>query len=241
MAERKSGFHIIAIDCCEHLIATFRQVSSRSLANVTSTVNHSLNINGKDIDLIVVGVSKYPVRRLFMSQLRRIYPHVPILILRRNEGADHGEEQIHGDLVLSDRAYKNDLEVVQALREILPVASCTHLHRGDTYEIVRKVITILAKRHSDPKLSLNAVATELKMPPKRLSHVLNRQVGISFRHLLCHTRIEEAKQMLASKSFSVKEVAAKSGFSDSHYFSRSFKRLTGINARDYRSQYRTFI
>ena len=44
---------------------------------------------------------------------------------------------------------------------------------------------------------------------------------------LYFTRIEEAKRMLASRHYSVKEVAERVGFSDCHYFSRSFKELTG--------------
>ena len=42
--------------------------------------------------------------------------------------------------------------------------------------------------------------------------------------------------MLASRRYSVKEVAARVGFSDSHYFSRSFKEITGLSASEYQSQ-----
>jgi len=34
----------------------------------------------------------------------------------------------------------------------------------------------------------------------------------------------------------VKEVAVKVGFADSHYFSRTFKELTGQSASEYRSR-----
>jgi AraC-like DNA-binding protein len=49
-------------------------------------------------------------------------------------------------------------------------------------------------------------------------------------------RIEEAKRILASRQFTVKEVAARVGFSDSHYFSRSFRESTGLKARDYQTR-----
>ncbi len=42
--------------------------------------------------------------------------------------------------------------------------------------------------------------------------------------------------MLASQQYSVKQVAARVGFSDSHYFSRSFRELTGLSASEYRAQ-----
>lgn len=87
-----------------------------------------------------------------------------------------------------------------------------------------------------PDLDLARVARELPISPAYLSRILNQQVGVSFRQLLRNTRIEEAKRMLASQQYSVKEIAAKVGFSDSHYFSRSFKEQTGFSATDYRSQ-----
>jgi AraC-like DNA-binding protein len=49
-------------------------------------------------------------------------------------------------------------------------------------------------------------------------------------------RIEEAKRILTSRQFSVKEVALLVGFSDSHYFSRSFKESTGVRAGEYQSR-----
>ena len=74
------------------------------------------------------------------------------------------------------------------------------------------------------------------MSTSHLSRILNQQVGVSFRQLLRHVRIEEAKRMLASHRFSVKEVAARVGYSDSHYFSRSFKEMTGLSASEYTSR-----
>lgn len=61
-------------------------------------------------------------------------------------------------------------------------------------------------------------------------------MGVSFRQLLRRARIEEAKSMLVSGRYSVKEVASQVGFSDSHYFSRSFKELTALSASHYRSK-----
>jgi two-component system response regulator YesN len=98
------------------------------------------------------------------------------------------------------------------------------------------VVKVISEKFADPSLDLLVVARELPMSATQLSRILNQQVGISFRQLLRQTRIEEAKRMLASREYSVKEVAARVGFSDSHYFSRSFKELTGISASEYRAQ-----
>jgi AraC-like DNA-binding protein len=150
-----------------------------------------------------------------------------------------GEEQeaIRGEFILSDYdSQTRDLEIVGSLRNVLPLKPCVHIHKGINYDTVREVIRVIAEKYANPDLDLARVAQELPMSPAHLSRILNQQVGVSFRQLLRHTRIEEAKRMLASQQYSVKEIAARVGFSDSHYFSRSFKELTGLSASEYRTQ-----
>ncbi len=227
----------MAIDCCEHALETLANVQSSKLTSVASTERSSSHVSEHDVDLIVIGVSCYPVRRLFVSQLRQVYPRVPMLILRRSESDRGLEESVRAEFILSEKpGDKADLEIVRSLRRVLPIQPCVHVHKGDHYETVREVIRVIYENYSNPDLDLTRVARELPMPPAHLSRILNRKVGVSFRQLLKNTRIEEAKRMLASRKYSVKEVAARVGFSDSHYFSRSFKELTGQTASEYRAQ-----
>jgi AraC-like DNA-binding protein len=162
---------------------------------------------------------------------------VPVLILRREESDTRsGTERIRGEFILSDRAASSDSDIVPALRKIFPLTPCTHTPRGPNYEVVRDVVHLIAEKYSDPHLSLTRVAEELPMSASNLSRILNKQVGVSFRQLLRNVRIEEAKRMLASGQYSVKETAVRVGFSDSHYFSRAFKELTGLSASEFKGQ-----
>lgn len=197
------------------------------------------------VNVIVIGVSTHPARPLFMSDLRRIYPNVPVLLLRleapqaiehRTVHACRTGQRIRGEFLLSDEASKDEYEIVRALRKILPIRPCSHVGKGTDYETVGKVMRVIGKKYKDPRLNLDNVARELPISRVKLSRILNQQVGLSFRQLLRRARIEEAKSMLVSRRYSVKEVASQVGFSDSHYFSRSFKELTGLSASQYRSK-----
>lgn len=118
----------------------------------------------------------------------------------------------------------------------MPFPACSHVNKTEDYDTVREVMRLLARMHTDPQLSLKKVAGKMPISPKRLSIILNNHVGVSFRQLLRHVRIEEAKRMLRTRRYSVKEVAAHVGFSDSHHFSRSFKEMTGQNASEYQEK-----
>lgn len=229
--------HLMAVDCCEHVIKTLTGIlQSAHITSVTSMSDASVAKHDPP-DLITIGVTQYPLRRLFISKLRRIYPDVPLLILRReaDSPAPDTAQSIRGEFLLSDKDRKEDYELVDALRRFLPLTPCEHMDKSSNYDVVREVINVIAEKYSDPKLNLTHVAEAVPISPAQLSRILNQEVGVSFRELLRHTRIEEAKRMLISHRFSVKEVAARVGFSGSHYFSRSFKELTGLSASEYRS------
>jgi AraC-like DNA-binding protein len=235
-AESASVLRILAVDCCEHTLGALREIPTSRFTQVQSGDKARL-AEGYAVNLIIVGIAQYPVRRLFLSELRRIYPTIPVLILRReNVYLDELEECIRGEFILSDFNENSDYEIVSSLRSIMPLPTCPHLNKGYTYNTVREVIRILSQQYSDPELDLNKVARELPMSRKRLSRILNQQVGISFRQLLRDMRIEEAKRILISRQFTVKEVALRVGFSDSHYFSRSFKESTGLKAGEYQAR-----
>src|SRR5712691_1448790 len=86
MAEPEAVRNIMAIDCCEHVIAALKSIR---YSQITSVIGDPTQIakgeNG--IELIVIGGAQFPIRRLFLSQLRRLYPAVPALILRREAGS----------------------------------------------------------------------------------------------------------------------------------------------------------
>lgn len=237
VSESQVRFQIMAVDCCEHVLAALGVGLPSRVTALTSNHSAQLPEQNNAVDLIVIGIPKYPIRRLFISHLRRVYTNVPVLILRRTGGGKYDrEESIQGEFILSNQPSDNDLQIVRALRLFLPFKPCAHTQKGSGYNLVREVIRVIAEKYPDPELNLAQVAQALPISPIYLSRILNKKVGVSFRQLLRHTRIEEAKRMLASRHYTVKEVAERVGFSDLHYFSRSFKELTGQSASHYRTQ-----
>lgn len=234
MHKTEHQWHIMAIDCCEHILALLQRTPSSRLTSIQSKGGAANIHRNGGIDFIVIGVPHYPVRRPFISRLREVYPDVPMLILRRAEGIVNGEDVIRGEFLLSDSGKEDDLRLVRSIRSLLPLKPCDHTHKEVNYETVRRVMCILTESYSDPELSLEKVAKSVALSPVHLSRILNHHVGVSFRSLLRQTRIEEAKHLLASRRYSIKEVALRVGFVDSHYFSRTFKALTGLNASEYR-------
>jgi YesN/AraC family two-component response regulator len=57
---------------------------------------------------------------------------------------------------------------------------------------------------------------------------------MTFKEHLNRVRIEEAARLLANTDYSVMEIAIACGYKDQSYFTKVFKKLTGLTPKQYR-------
>ncbi|MDZ4200290.1 MAG: helix-turn-helix transcriptional regulator [Kiritimatiellia bacterium] len=65
----------------------------------------------------------------------------------------------------------------------------------------------------------------------------NRYVQLPPARYVMTLRMREARRLLVETDLTVAEVAEQVGFEDPLYFSRSFRRLTGVPPSHYRARY----
>lgn len=98
------------------------------------------------------------------------------------------------------------------------------------------VDTVLTYINADLRgdLSLKALASHLNVNASYLSSLFSEEMGISLTAYVNQRRMEHAKRLLTQSVNSVKSIAFQSGFNDIHYFSRQFKKYTGLSPKAYR-------
>lgn len=100
-------------------------------------------------------------------------------------------------------------------------------------EPVRQIlVTIDASIDSD--LSLKRFANELFLNTSYLSSLFKKETGMTLTDYVNQHRIGYAKRLLKSTTLSIQAVATAVGISDIHYFTRLFRRETGLSPREYR-------
>lgn len=94
--------------------------------------------------------------------------------------------------------------------------------------------TAYIRRHFGGALTLDSVAQKVFVSPFYLSHLFKEELGLTFVEYLTRVRVEEAKRLLASSNLSVLGVAEKVGYEDASYFSKVFRKATGLTPNQYR-------
>lgn len=85
------------------------------------------------------------------------------------------------------------------------------------------------------EISMEQAADYVNLSPFYFSKLFKKHVGETFIDYLTRLRIEEAKELIIRELLSLKEICYEVGYNDPNYFSRVFKKVTGMSPTDYRS------
>lgn len=83
-------------------------------------------------------------------------------------------------------------------------------------------------------LSLTAIAEKLNLNHSYLSTLFCRETGKPLSAYVLEKRIRRARRLLVTTPLSIQEIAWEIGIPDANYFTRLFKRETGVTPRKYR-------
>ena len=83
-------------------------------------------------------------------------------------------------------------------------------------------------------LKVSEIADYMGYSSRYLSSVFADITGIGLKTYIDEQQMEAAKELLANSYAGITEISYQLGYKDSHNFSRTFKRITGMSPKDYR-------
>ncbi|MBQ4899109.1 response regulator [Paenibacillus sp. Marseille-P2973] len=110
-------------------------------------------------------------------------------------------------------------------------------HSSDRYaHLLLRVKEYITSNYDKDHISLQDAAESINMSPSHLSKIFSQETGQTFIEFLTQTRINKAMELLQSTQAKTYEIAFQVGYSDPHYFSNLFKRVTGMTTTEFRKQ-----
>ena len=100
---------------------------------------------------------------------------------------------------------------------------------------VQYTVQYIHRHYDDCNLSLKTMADKLDINSAYLGRQFSQETGEFFSYYLNRVRIDHAKQILATTTIKVAEVANRVGFINVSYFSTIYKKLTGESPAQSRS------
>lgn len=136
----------------------------------------------------------------------------------------------------SDLPYRNDLAI--NLLEQLLIRCKTVQPDVVSKPLDPRIIQAInyMTQHLNQDFSLDELATYTCLSPSRLGHLFRDEMKMTITQWRDDQRISRAKQLLVTTHYSVNHISRLVGYADPLYFSRVFKRKSGVSPKQYREQ-----
>ena len=125
-------------------------------------------------------------------------------------------------------------ELQECFKNLLLLYRAAEEKKNPGQELVSRIDEIMGEHLSDLQFSLDDVAAELYISPNYLRQLFKQASGQTFTEHLTEMRMKEAQRLLDDESLKIYEVAERTGYADSRYFSVCYKKYWHITPTDYR-------
>lgn len=124
---------------------------------------------------------------------------------------------------------QNYLRCVQSLSD-LSADSVIYLSKP-----VSMAVEFIRKNYRS-EISLGDLSDYAEVSPNYLCSLFKKEVGMNINKYVMEYRMKKAKILLLTTNMKSYEIAVETGFANESYFSRSFKKMTGVSPSEFRRQ-----
>ncbi|MDR1774375.1 MAG: response regulator [Clostridioides sp.] len=90
--------------------------------------------------------------------------------------------------------------------------------------------------YTDENLSVRDISEQVFLSPAYVCTYFKNETGVTINQYITDFRMKKAKKLLKDPRNKIADISAKVGYSNGNYFSKSFKKYTGLSPSEYREK-----
>ena len=192
-------------------------------------------------ELVLSGISKLSIEKRLSDSVREAKNYCVIMnTLLRKAAQNGGVHPVYLDDTSSNYAKKIEtLTSIYAMRGLIEEMFRTYCklvnkHSLKDYSIPVQKAIFCIDSDLTADLSLRALAEIQNISPGYLSALFKRETGKTLTDFVTIKRIEYAKKLLQTTNLQIQTIASYCGITDFKYFSKIFKKYTGLTPKAFR-------
>lgn len=100
-------------------------------------------------------------------------------------------------------------------------------------KIVESVVEYIEANYSNSDLSVEGIANGIFINSSYLRKIFKKELNMSVNDYIVDFRLQKAKEIIGSGNIKLSDISEMIGYSDSGYFSKSFKKKFGLSPSEY--------
>lgn len=174
-------------------------------------------------------VSPKTVKIFYSNLMGDIFNNYGFFLAGREEFETH--ETYHYRIIHSE-GLSDILELMTAFSKAL-ISVIKGMRYNNSRFLINHTLNYL-ENHYTENISLEDAAKEMNISKHYLCSIFKKETGENMSLYINKLRIEKAKQLLLESDSRIKEVFEKVGYSNQQYFSKIFKKITGMTVNEYK-------
>ncbi|MDO4338705.1 MAG: response regulator [Eubacteriales bacterium] len=160
-----------------------------------------------------------------------------LVLLSHLPGNEGGNVDL--DILFHDFKSRDYLLVYQTEEELkMSLKNLVHglfeaVQKRDSADVTLRIKEYIEKNYGDP-LNAAEIAGKYGLSVSYLSTFFKEKTGMNLTAYIEGVRMEKAKDLLKNREWTVTDVAIHTGYSNSNYFSKVFKKYVGVTPREFR-------
>jgi DNA-binding response OmpR family regulator len=199
-------------------------------------------------DVVIPGKDGMALTSIIKNDLRT--SHIPVVLLTAKTSI---EQQIEGIKNLAD-AYVtkpfNTLFLEQTIKSLLanrarlkehftgemPVTLNTQTISKPDRKFISEFSALVESNLSNEDFNIDSICRNLGVSRVQLYKKVKALMNMNVNDYILSTRLQKAKYLLKNETFTIAEIASRTGFSSPTYFSTVFKSKVGVTPKEFREK-----
>jgi AraC-like DNA-binding protein/ligand-binding sensor protein len=100
-------------------------------------------------------------------------------------------------------------------------------------DVIKRAVNYVNNNYMN-NITLNSISEFVHLNASYFSTLFRKETGVNFSDYLNKVRIEESKKLLKDNRYTILEISIEVGFEDQSYYSKVFKKFTGLTPKEYK-------
>ena len=198
--------------------------------------------NTKEVELLVAKIyDRLSGNQVSISYVRSISIEIVFILSRLMDEFDKSIDEVSEDktrILQTIQTLEHIFDLQGYIAQIVVAVSTYFLGRfhAKNERVIEEIREMIEKDYMK-NLSVCEIAQRVFLSPNYISQIFKKETGETITDCITRNKINAAKELLRETDLKIQQISEMVGYEDSSYFSKVFKKQTGI----YPQKYRTFL
>lgn len=123
--------------------------------------------------------------------------------------------------------------IIEKIEAVFSAISEENVDKNSIAQITRYI----RDNFNDADLSLNTISEHTYLTTAYMCKIFKDNTGTTINKYILEYRINKAKELLKTRGMKISDVAGKVGYTDGNYFTKIFRKETGLTPSEFRQKY----